>query len=365
MDRRGFLTLSGATVGGMAALAAPAVAQSAPSVEWRCASGFPQSLPIPYGAAVQLAESVAMATEGRFRIVVKEEGGAMPSSQALEALRSGSLDVLHTAPHYFAENDPAFAFGSGLPFGLNQRLTDAWFHEKGGLELFNEFLGGLNLVGLPAGNTGAQTGGWFNREINSLDDLSGLRFRIGGFGARMLQRMGAMPVDVGPGAIAAALESGELDGAEFAGPADDLRLGLHRVARYLYYPGWWEGGVALMALVNRESFDALPESYRAILLQAASDTNMRVMARYDVANAAALQELIGTGTIVRPYTNDILEAAFDAAENVYSDIAAENDAFATMLASYMDFRRYGYAWFRRSEYAFSTFLIMLERSGRL
>lgn len=365
MDRRGFIRLSGLAAGGAGALAAPAVAQTEPAVEWRAASGFPASLPIPFGAAQLIAAAVSEASDGRFTIVLDEEAEPMAHAQAFESARAGSVDMLHTAPHYFSDINPAFAFGSGLPFGLNQRLTDAWLHEGGGLGLFNEFLSSYGLVGLPAGNTGAQTGGWFNREIDTLDDLEGLRFRIGGFGARIISEIGVLPVEMAPEAIAAALEAEEIDAAEFAGPADDIQLGLHRAARYLYYPGWWEGGIALMALVNRESWNALPERYRVLLRHAATLGNTRTMARYDVANAAAFQELVAAGTIVRPYGNDILEASFAASERIYDDISAENPAFSAMLESYMAFRRAGYGWFRHSEYAYDTYMMMLERSGRL
>lgn len=364
MDRRGFIRLSGLAAG-TGALAAPAFAQTEPAVEWRAASGFPASLPIPFGAAQLIATAVSEASDGRFTIALDEEAAPLPAAGALESARSGAVDMLHTAPHYFSDTNPAFAFGSGLPFGLNQRLTDAWFHEAGGLDLFNEFLSSYGLVGLPAGNTGAQTGGWFNREINSLDDLEGVRFRIGGFGARIIAEIGVLPVEMAPEAIAPALEADEIDAAEFAGPADDIRLGLHRAARYLYYPGWWEGGVALMALVNRESWNALPERYRAIFRHAAAFANMRTMARYDVANAAAFQELIAAGTIVRPYGNDIMDASFAASERIYEDLAAENSAFSAMLESFLPFRRSGYGWFRHADYAFDTYLIMAERSGRL
>ncbi|WP_099865473.1 TRAP transporter substrate-binding protein [Pararhizobium haloflavum] len=366
MDRRRFIVGSALAGSAASGLAAPALAQSRGRVSWRCASGFPASLETVHGAALVLAEAVGAATDGRFEITVLDEDAAVAAGDgALDAVQSGSVEMLHTAPHYFAGRDPAFAFGSGLPFGLNQRLTDAWLHEGGGLDLMNTFFAGHNVVGLPAGNTGAQMGGWFNKEINSLDDLAGVRFRIGGFGSRIISEIGVVPHALEPGNIVAALEAQEIDAAEFAGPADDIALGLHRAARYLYYPGWWEGGIALMAMINRDSWGALTPEYQAILRNAAALANMRTMARYDILNPAAMQELETVGTIVRPYSNDIMDACFAASEQVYRDISDENETFATMLDSYMAYRRTGYAWLRRADYAYDTFLMILERGGRL
>lgn len=364
MDRRRFITLSGIAAGGAASLASPALSQTGGRTEWRAASGFSSATPILRGALATLAGNVEAASEGRFRILFDEEAAPAAPGEALSALRGGGLDLLHTAPTYFSDTDPSFAFGSVLPFGLNQRLTDAWL-VSGGLDLFNEFLAGFDLVGLPAGNTGAQTGGWFNREINSADDLGGLRYRIGGFGARIMAGIDMLPVEMAPERIAGALQADEIDGAEFAAPADDIRLGLNRAARYLYYPGWWAGGSTLMALMNRGSFNALSEADRAILRQAAAATHVDVIARYDAANAEALAELIAADTIIRPYTNDVMEAAFAASESIYEDLAAGNAAFGALLKPYMDFRRSGFGWARRSEYAYSAFLVMAERSGRL
>ena len=364
MERRHFLKAT--ALAGAASFPAPALAQTrSASIRWRCASGFTPQLETLYGAAVTISEAVAAATDGRFVIEMVELAGGETGLAPLDALSNGEIDLLHTAPHYFAERDPAFAFGSGLPFGLNQRLTDAWLMEGGGLDLLNRFLTGVNVVAIPAGNTGAQMGGWFNKEINSLDDLRGVRFRIGGFASEILRGFDVQPVALAPQQIVAAFEADEIDAAEFAGPADDVALGLQQVARYLYYPGWWEGGVSLMAMIHRENFDALEPSDQAVLRQACAHANIATMARYDTRNPPVLAELEAAGTIVRPYSYDILEACFVAAEQTYREIAAGNAPFAEMLESYTNFRRAGYAWFRRSEYAYDTFLTMLERGGRL
>lgn len=364
MDRRSFMTGS-ALAGASACMAAPAVAQSRRPLRWRCASSFSASLTTLYSAAETFAAAVTEATGGRFEITVSEAGDNVSHAGTLAALKGGQFEMLHTAPHYFAEVDPAFAFGSGMPFGLNQRLTNAWLYEGGGLDLVNSFLAGHGLFGLPAGNTGAQMGGWFNKEINSLDDLRGTRFRIGGFGSRIMSEIGVTPVALAPAAIVPALEANEIDAAEFAGPADDVALGLQRVARYLYYPGWWEGGIALMNLIDRPAWESLSEEDRAVLRHASSVANTLTMARYDTLNPPVLAELENAGTIIRPYTHDIMDACFTASEQIYRDVAGGNAAFAELLGSYMSYRRAGYTWFRHSEYAYDTFLMILQRGGRL
>jgi TRAP-type mannitol/chloroaromatic compound transport system substrate-binding protein len=364
--RRAFL--AGAVSGTSAAtlsLASPALAQRRARVSWRCASGFPDTLETLHGMAGFFADSVREATDGTFDITVVPTQETPTGPAALEALRDGSFDMLHTASHYFSDVDPAFAFGSGMPFGLNQRLTDAWLHAGGGLDLLNAFYADHNVIAFPAGNTGAQMGGWFNKEINSLADLRGTRLRIGGFGGRIIERIGVLPQAMLPGDIVAGFESQSIDAAEFAGPADDLALGLNRVARYLYYPGWWEGGVALMNMINRERYDALSAPHKAVVAQASALANVTLMARYDMLNPPALRQIEASGTVIRPYTNDILDACFLAAEQTYAAIASTNAPFARLLSSYMSYRREGNYWFRRSEYPYDTFLMILERGGRL
>lgn len=362
MDRRSFIKLSG-LAGGGAVLSAPAVAQRSAAVAWRCASSFDPSLPVVFDAARIIADTVSEMSDGQFTIEIEEPSD--PSADLLAQVSDGDVEMLHTAPHYFTERDAAFAFGSGLPFGMNRRLTDAWLYEGGGMELLNQFFASYNVMGFPAGNTGAQMGGWFNREINTLDDLSGVRFRIGGFGSRIIASLGVIPQSVPPTDLVEAFENDAIDAAEFAGPAEDMALGLHRVARYLYYPGWWEGGISLMALVNFDAWNALSESRQAMLRHAAVVANLRTVARYDAINPAALGQLVEAGTVIRPYANDIMEAAFAASERVYRDLAEQNSVFDELLVSYMAYRKAGYDWFRRSEYAYDTFLMMLSRGGRL
>ncbi len=345
--------------------AAPALVLKEPKISWKLSSGFPQQLETLYGAAIVFADSVRQATDGGLDITVYPSGELVDAANGLEAVRDGTVDMIHTASNYFWEEDPTFAFGTGVPFGLNQRMTNAWLYEGGGTELLNNFYSKFGVIGFPAGNSGAQMGGWFRKEINALDDMRNLRFRIGGFGGRIIEKIGVEPVSLPADQIYQALEEGTIDAAEFVGPYDDEKLGFNRVAKYYYYPGWWEGGVAATNLINLKKWNALPNNYQEAVRTASTLANTVMTARYDTLNPPALRTLVERGTILRPYAHDILLACFSAAEDTYAAIAADNADFKTILDSYMGYRRNAYLWFQISEYAQDTFLMLQQRAGRL
>jgi len=356
---------AGESAGGSQAPAAPAVIQAAPKFSWRLSSGFPQRLETLYGAAQVFADSVREMTDGNLDIEVFPPGVIVDVADGLDAVQNGTIEIAHTASNYFWEKDPTFAFGTGVPFGLNQRMTNAWLHEGGGLELLNAFYGKYGIIGFPAGNTGSQMGGWFRREINRLQDMDGLLFRVGGFGGRILAQIGVVPRDMPADDIYQALDEGTIDAAEFVGPYDDAKLGLNQVAKYYYYPGWWESGVAAMNLVNLDKWNALPRSYQEAIRTGSALANTVMIARYDVLNPPALVRLVEAGTVLRPYSREILIACFDAAEKTYADLAADNEDFRTVLDSYMGYRRNAYLWFQIAEHSQDTFLMLQQRAGRL
>lgn len=344
---------------------APAIVEQAPTFKWRLSSGFPSRLETLYGAAEIFADSVRTATDGNFDIEVFPTGAIVNEVSGLEAVKNGVVDMIHTASNYFWETDPAFAFGTGVPFGLNQRMTNAWLYEGGGLDLLNGFYAKSNIVSFPAGNTGAQMGGWYRKEINSLEDMQDLKLRIGGFGGSIVEKIGVVPQNVPADRVYRALENGTIDAAEFVGPYDDDKLGLNRVAKYYYYPGWWEGGVAATNMINLDKWNELPASYQEAVRTASALANSMLTAKYDVLNPPALKSLVEKGTILRPFSHDILLACFSAAEETYAEIAAENAEFKTLLDSYMGYRRDAYLWFQIAEYAQDTFLMLQQRAGRL
>ena len=365
MDRRSFLTKAAIGGAGAAVLAAPAVAQSSPQITWRLASGFPKSLDTIYGAAETMAKYVSAMTDGAFQIQPFAAGEIVPGPQAAEAVSAGTVEVAHTASYYHWGKDPTYALGTAVPFGMNARQQNAWFYYGGGNDLMNEFYATQNLYALPCGNTGAQMGGWFRKEINTVADLAGLKYRIGGFAGKVMEKLGVVPQQLSGGDIYPALEKGTIDAAEFTGPYDDEKLGFYKVAPYYYYPGWWEGGAALHTMVNLAKWNELPENYKAILATACQAANADMLAAYDYKNPTALKSLLANGVQVRPFSPEILEASYNAAQEVYAEISGANAAFKKIYDSQLAFKRDAYVWAQLSEYNFDTFMMIQQRAGKL
>src|SRR5205814_2128160 len=217
------------------------------------------------------------------------------------------------------------AFGCALPFGFNCRQQNAWMMHGGGRALYNDFLKDYNIVSFGAGNTGAQMGGWFRKEIKTVADLKGLKFRIGGTGGLPLQKLGVVPQQIPGGEIYPALEKGTIDAAEWVGPYDDEKLGFYKVAKFYYYPGWWEGGPELDLFVNTKAWADLPKDYQSILTAACAEANVDMMAKYDAVNPPALKRLLGNGVKLQPFSNDIMAACYKATQEVYDEIAGKNE----------------------------------------
>lgn len=353
MQRR---TVLKAALGGAAAtLAAPAVAQSAPETRWRMASSFPKSLDAMHGAGEVLARYVAEASDNRFQIQVFAPGEIVGGLQVLDAVSSGTVDACHTASFYNFGKDPTFAFATTMPFGLNTRQQEAWMAEGGGEALMAEFFRSHGVVGLQAGNTGAQMGGWFRKELKTVEDFKGLKFRISGLAGQVVQKLGAVPQQIAGGDLYPALERGTIDAAEWIGPYDDEKLGFAKVAPYYYYPGWWEGGAMVHAFVNQAKWSELPKHYQAILRGGCDAATKYMMTRYDARNSAALRRLVANGTQLRPYPQDILEAAYKATFELYGEIAAKNATFKKVYDSWSAFRSDAYTWFRVAETSFEAF----------
>lgn len=229
MKRRQFIQAAGLGVAA-SAIAAPAIAQSSPEIKWRMTCSWPKSLETLYGAAETMAKAVSDATDGKFQIQVFAAGEIVPALQVVDAVQNGTVECGHTASYYYFGKDPTFAFGTSVGFGPSARLNQGWWTHGGGSEVLNEFYKKYNATAILAGNTGCQMGGWFRKEINTLDDLKGLKFRIGGFTGRVLQRLGVVPQQIGAPDIYPALEKGTIDAAEWVGPYDDEKLGFYKVA---------------------------------------------------------------------------------------------------------------------------------------
>jgi TRAP-type mannitol/chloroaromatic compound transport system substrate-binding protein len=311
VDRRKFLAGAGVAGGAglLSGVAAPAIAQSAPELKWRLTASWPKSLDTLYGGAEHFAKYVAEATDNKFQIQTFAAGEIVPGLQATDAVSSGTVEMCHTAAYYLWGKDPTFALSCAVPFGLNPRMQNAWWTE-GGEALVNAFYAKHNIVGLLAGNTGAQMGGWFRKELNTPDDLKGVKMRIAGFAGAVMAKVGVVPQQIAGGDIYPALEKGTIDAAEWVGPYDDEKLGFYKVAKFYYYPGWWEGGAMLHVHVNKAKWDELPATYKSILKSAAADANIFTLGRYDSQNPQALKRLVANGTQLRPFSEAILDICF-------------------------------------------------------
>ena len=356
MKRRQFLKTASIGVAA-AAVASPAIAQSMPEMKWRMTTSWPKSLDTLFGAAEIMAKAVAEATDNKFQIQVFAGGEIVPGLQVVDAVQNGTVECGHTASYYYFGKDPTFAFGTSVAFGPNQRLNQGWFTLGGGKEVLNEFYKKYNCTALLAGNTGCQMGGWFRKEIKTVDDVKGIKMRIGGWAGKTLQKLGAIPQQIAGGDIYPALEKGTIDAAEWVGPYDDEKLGFYKVAKYYYYPGWWEGGTALHFYINTDKWAALPKAYQALLTVAAGYTNMDVQAKYDARNPLALKRLVAAGTQLRPFSPEIMEACLKASNEVNAETSAVNADFKKIYESQMAFREDEILWWQVAEYTYESFMI--------
>jgi TRAP-type mannitol/chloroaromatic compound transport system substrate-binding protein len=362
MKRRSFLKNTG-LAGILAAGSAPAFAQAAPEVKWRCATSWTKSLDTLFGGPELISKRCASATNGKFQIQVFAGGEIVPGLQVLDAVQNATVQCAHTAPYYFFGKDPTFAFACAIPFGLNDRQQNAWMYHGGGRQLYNDFLKEYNIVSFGAGNTGAQMGGWFRKEIKTVADLKGLKFRIGGTGGLVVAKLGAVPQQIPGGEIYPALEKGTIDAAEWVGPYDDEKLGFYKVAKFYYYPGWWEGGPELDLFVNNKAFSELPKDYQAILESACAEANIDMMAKYDALNPPALKRLLSQGVKLAPFSNDIMAACYKATTETYDDIATKNAKFKKVYEPWKAFRAEQVSWFQVSENRFDNFMIAATRAA--
>ncbi|TSA11281.1 MAG: ABC transporter substrate-binding protein [Betaproteobacteria bacterium] len=364
MQRRSFLKKAGLGLAA-GAVAAPAIAQTPaaglPTVSWRMVGSWPKSLDTLFGGMEFISKRVAAATGGKFTIKVFAAGEIVGGLQVLDAVQNGTVECGHTATYYYFGKDPTFALNCAVPFGLNSRQQNAWMVHGGGMELIRDFYKGYNCTLFPCGNTGTQMGGWFRKEIKTVADLKGLKFRMGGYAGRVLTKLGVVPQQIAGGDIYPSLEKGTIDGAEWVGPYDDEKLGFYKVAKYYYYPGWWEPGTEIDLLVNLKAFDALPKEYQAILESACADANGWMMAKYDAENPAALKRLLANGVQLRSFSNAIMAACYKATNEVNAESAASNPAFKKIYEAMSKFRSETVQWFSLAENTMSNFSVAAER----
>ncbi|MDP3843334.1 MAG: TRAP transporter substrate-binding protein [Oxalobacteraceae bacterium] len=355
MERRSFLKKATVSVGA-GAIAAPAIVNAQSQVRWRLASSFPKALDTIFGAADVFAKAVSAMSGGKFTISVHAGGELMPPFGVVDGVQNGTVECAHTAPYYFFGKDETFALNCAIPFGLNSRQMTAWMYEGNGMKLMRDFYKNYNIVNFPMGNTGAQMGGWYRKEIKSLADIKGMKMRIGGFGGKVLERMGGVPQNIPGGEIYQALEKGTIDAAEWVGPYDDLKLGFQKVAPHYYYPGWWEGGPELELYVNQKAYDALSAENKAIVEAAASHAHVTMQAMYDARNPVALKQLVAAGAKLHRFPKAVMDAAFKEAMALYGELSAKNPRWKKVYEDFAKFRAEQNLWFRFTEAGFDDFM---------
>lgn len=340
---------SGADTNGAAAV------QTRPRVSWRLVSTFPRSLDTIFGAAETLSNRVSELTDGRFTIRVFPAGEMVPFDQVLESVQKGTVEMGHAASYYFTGLNPALAFDCTVPFGMSARQYNAWFYYGEGKDLLRSLFADFNIINFPGGNTGVQMGGWFRRQISTVSDLGGLTMRIPGMGGRVMDRLGVTAQVLAGGDIYPALERGVIDATEWSGPYDDEKLGFYKVAPYYYYPGWWEPGPNLSFYINADKWAELPSDYQAALASAAAEANVDMMSDYDAKNPPALERLLSNGVELRRFSDEIMQAAFTASNELLQEEAAADPAYRTMLESYDRFKSSSNRWLGTSELSFTDF----------
>jgi len=354
LDRRSILKNTG-IAGVLAAAAAPAV-HAQPVVRWRIASSFPKSLDTIYGSAEVFARAVKEMSGGKFEVTVHAAGELMPAFGVVDGVQNGTVEAAHTAPYYFFGKNEVFAIGGAIPFGMNSRQLTAWMVDGNGQKLMREFYAKYNIVNFLGGNTGAQMGGWFRKEVKSPADISGLKFRVGGFAGRVIERLGGVPQNIPAGEIYQSLEKGTIDAAEWIGPYDDLKLGLNKVAPFYYYPGWWEGSLNLEFYVNQKALAALTPEQRAIVRAASHEAHVVTQGRYDARNPGALKQLVAAKAKVLPFPQSVMDASFKATMALYAELDGSNPEWKKIYADYRNFQRDEILWFRFAESRFDNYM---------
>ena len=333
----------------------PSTSLALPKIRWRMATSWPLALDTIYGGAETVSQRVYALSGGNFQIKPYAAGELVPGLEVLDAVQAGSVECGHTASYYYIGKNPAFAFGTAVPFGLTAQQQNAWLYEASGLEAINQIYSDFGVISFPAGNTGAQMGGWYKQKLQGLNSLQGLKMRIPGLGGKVMAQLGVNVQVLPGGEIYLALDRGAIDAAEWTGPYDDEKLGLFRAASLYYYPGWWEPGPTLTALVNQKAWSKLPNEYKAIFQTACFEANLTMLSRYDSLNGSALQRLLSNGTELVPYDDDILNAAKDAAFQIYSDISTKDPSFRQLFRQWEKFQQEVSAWNKINEFSFSEF----------
>lgn len=365
MQRRSFLKKAGiGAIAGTAAIGAPVMANPNPTIKWRLAASFPRSIPALFNAADGLSKFVKEMSGGHFQIDVFPPGEIVPALQVMDAVSIKTVEAGFTCGYYYFGKNPAFCFDTAVPFGLNVRQMNAWILQGNGRKLLRELFKSVNIINFMMGNTGVQMGGWYRKPLKSVEDLKGLKMRTAGMNGALLSRLGVVPQQLAGGDIYPSLEKGTLDAVEFVGPYDDEKLGFVKVAKYYYYPGFWEAGPQVSLYTNQDAFNELPLAYQTMIETASRSVTIGMTTEYDANNPAALRRLIAAGANLQEFPTDILEAAYYESEKMYKEYSAKDPLFKKIHDDYMAFRDDLTPWFNVVEDSYTRFLAQMISKNR-
>jgi len=354
MDRRKFIKSigTGAVVAG-SGMAVSTSANAAKKIKWKMVTTWPKNFPGLGTGANYLAKLINEMSGGRMKVKVYGAGEIVPAFEIFDAVSSGTAQMGHGASYYWKGKSEAAQFFAAVPFGLNAQEMNAWLYHGGGMKLWEEAYKPFGLIPSASGNTGVQMAGWFNREINAVTDLKGLKMRIPGLGGEVLKQAGGTPVSLPGGEIFTSLQSGAIDATEWVGPYNDLAFGLYKAAKYYYYPGWHEPGTTLECFINQKAFDKLPKDLQVIVKQACKIANQDMLAEYTARNNTALHTLVTKHKVqLKPLPNDVLTTLKKISDEVIGDVAAKDPMSKKVYQSFTKFREQVVAWHDISERAY-------------
>lgn len=321
--------------------------------EWKLVTSWPKNFPGLGMAPERFATMVNEMSDGRLKVKVYGAGELVPALEVFDAVSNGTADMGHSGAYYWKGKEPAAQFFAAVPFGLNAQEISSWIHYGGGQALWEELYKPFNIKPLAGGSTGVQMAGWFNKEINSLDDIKGLKMRIPGMGGEVFKRLGGVPVTLPGGEIFTALQTGAIDATEWVGPYNDMAFGLYKAASYYYYPGWHEPGTMLEFTINLDAWNKLPVDLQAIVKGAAMATNQSVIDEYTARNNAALSQLVNEhGVKLRRLPDDILVELKKTADEVTAEVAESSDVARRVYESFSTFRQQSMDYHKISEEAY-------------
>jgi TRAP-type mannitol/chloroaromatic compound transport system substrate-binding protein len=330
-----------------------ASATSQETFEWNIVTSWPAGLPGVGVGVENLVRRIDIASNGRLKIKIYAGGELVPALEVLDAVSRGTVQMGHDSAYYHRGKVPAAQYFTVVPFGQTVHEINAWLYYGGGLELWREIYEPFNVIPFPAGNTGTQMAGWFNKEINSVEDLQGLKMRIPGLGGEVMQRAGVTQFTVAAGDIFTALQTGVVDAAEFIGPYNDVSLGLNKAARYYYYPGWHEAGPMLQCTINKDAWNSLPADLQEIVASVCQAINVDIMAEYTWGNAVALEQLKNDPNVeIRQLPDDVLRLLKQLSQEAIDELSANDAAAAKVQASYEAFQKISIPNQRISEHAY-------------